>query len=123
MDGRIRNLQGSARSLEIYIEANATAANTLDPSAQQSGTIHGHPLYRVAWPGPVQPMTWINLAVYVGPPGFQNPNTGGSKAVLKCVLVWLRVTTRPDTVKSDEALAQNVLETIDHDGLAKLLDH
>jgi len=120
-DDRIRNLKGSARSLEIYIEANATAANTLDPSAQTSGTIHAHPLYRIVWPGPVKPLTWINLAVYVGPPGFQNPNTGGSKEVLKCALVWVRVTTRPDTLKSDEALARKVLEALDYDGLAKLI--
>ncbi|HKW62805.1 MAG TPA: hypothetical protein VJN89_09695 [Candidatus Acidoferrum sp.] len=122
MDNRIRNLKGSAHSLEIYIEANATAANTLDPSAQPSGTVHGHPLYRVVWPGPVKPLTWVNLAVYVGPPGFQNPDTGGSKSVLKCVLVWLRVTSRPDNLKSDEALARRVLEAIDYEGLAKLIE-
>ncbi len=122
MDNHIRDLQGSAPSLEISIEANATVANTLDPSAQPSGTVHGHPLYRIVWPGQVKPMTWINLAISVGPPGFQNPNTGGSKSVLKGVLVWLRVTARPETLKSDEALARQVLETIDYDGLAKLIE-
>jgi hypothetical protein len=122
MSDRLRTLRGSARSLDIHIEANASVADTLDASVRPNGTVQGRPLYRVVWPGPVQPMTWVNLGVNIGPPGFRNPSTGGSKSVLRHVLVWARIASRPDTVTSDEALARQLLATIDYAGLAKLIE-
>lgn len=121
LEQRGNEIIAGARLLDIAVEGNATPANTLGPSAKASGAVRGRALYRSSEPGLASGTVVVDLAVYVGPADFQNPERRGGKTVLKCVLVHVRLTTRPEAVKADEALANRMLAAVDFDGIAKLL--
>jgi len=67
--------------------------------------------------------TMVDLAVFVGPPGYENPKVkiGHRELTTKSIVVWAWIESRPDTIQADEAAARKVLESINYDGLAKLI--
>ncbi|HKW62804.1 MAG TPA: hypothetical protein VJN89_09690 [Candidatus Acidoferrum sp.] len=127
LDDKIRGLQGRSRMLQIMIHGNEALADALAPEGQRpqpSGTIKGHSVYRVTSKvlgGPSAPEVF--LAIYLGPEGFRNPavEVPSVTAGPKCFTVLARVQPRADTVQADEAVARKMLEAIDLDGLAKLI--
>ena len=78
---------------------------------KQVGTLKGYPLFRAD--------SQVTLAVYVGPKGFRNPPAGAQpqKMQMKCFLVVAQI-----PAGGSEALARQMLEKIDYDGLAKLVE-
>jgi hypothetical protein len=66
----------------------------------------------------------VNLAVFLGPSGFQNlhANLVDRQLSVKCIVVWAWIESRPDTIQADEATARKVLEKIDYDGLSKMIE-
>ena len=67
--------------------------------------------------------TLVDLAVFVGPVGYENPKVkiGHRELTTKCVVVWALIESLPDKIQADEAAARKVLESINYDGLAKLI--
>jgi hypothetical protein len=128
LDDKIRSLQERSRMLQIMIHGNEALADALAPEGQRpqpSGTIKGHPVYRVTSKvlgGPNAPEVF--LAIYLGPEGFRNPavQVPSVTAGPKCFTVLAKVHPRADTLQSDEAAARKMLESIDYDGLAKLIE-
>ena len=128
LDDRIRKLQERGRRLQIEIHGNESLADTLyrtGTQRQPSGTIKGHTIYRATDPhagaggGPA-----VYLAVYLGPEGFRNPavEVPSLAAGPKCISVMVQLWTRADTLQADEAVARKMLEAIDYDSLAKLIE-
>jgi hypothetical protein len=80
---------------------------------KQLGTLKGYPLFRAGSQD-------VTLAVYVGPKGFRNPPAGAApqKMQMKCFLVEAQIPPG----ESYEALARQMLEKVDYDGLAKLIE-
>lgn len=108
---RVRDLEAQGRKLSLSIQASYPPLNW--PLLRQIGAMKGYPLFR----GVSQD---VLLAVYVGPKGFRNPPAGAEpqKMRMKCFLVEAQV---PQGERY-EALARQMLEEIDYDGLAKLLE-
>jgi hypothetical protein len=108
---RLRDLQGQGRKLILEMQASYPPLNWA--LLKQIGTLKGYPLFR----GVQQD---VFLAVYVGPKGFRNPPVGKEqqKRQMKCFLAQAQF---PPGEKY-EALARQMLEKIDYDGLAKLVE-
>ena len=108
---RLRDLQAQGRKLSISIEASYPPLNW--PLLKQVGMLKGYPLFR----GVQQD---VLLAVYLGPKGFRNPPAGAEpqKMQMKCFLVEAQIPQG----EGHEALARQMLEKIDYDGLAKLIE-
>jgi hypothetical protein len=108
---RLRDLQGQGRKLILEMQASYPPLNWA--LLKQIGTLKGYPLFR----GVQQD---VFLAVYVGPKGFRNPPVGkeAQKRQMKCFLAQAQF---PPGEKY-EALARQMLEKIDYDGLAKLVE-
>ena len=66
----------------------------------------------------------MHLAVFLGPPGYENPKIriGHREFAVKTIVVWAWIESHPNTVKADEAAVRKVLESMDYDGLAKLIE-
>jgi len=146
LDKRERDLGNRRRSVQFEIVTNRTPSatvSTIGPfccfAHKQIGTIAGHTLYRddrsttqamrgggrlrCSGPGSTSPCL-LYLAVLVGPPVFQNPLVDDDKTepTVKCVVVLANIESRPDTLQTDEAAVRKVLEKVDYDGLAKLIE-
>jgi hypothetical protein len=123
-----RPLQGRERSLRIEIHGNESLDATLYRTRKQrqpSGTIKGHTVYRATdktLGTPDAPAVF--LAIYLGPEGFSNPavEVPSLAAGPKCITVMAWLQPRADTLQADEAMARKMLEAIDYDGLAKLIE-
>jgi hypothetical protein len=96
--------------------------------AKPIGTLAGRTLYRndrgaVVVADQIRHLL-VDLAVFVGPPSFQNPkvNLADREMKVKGITVWAAIESRPDTLQADEATVKQVLEGIDYDGLARLID-
>jgi hypothetical protein len=111
LEAHLRYLEGKGRKLILDIQASYPPLNwTL---LKQIGTLKGYPLFR----GVQQD---VFLAVYVGPKGFRNPPVGKDpqKRQMKCFLAQAQFPLE----EKYEALARQMLEKIDYDGLAKLVE-
>ncbi len=66
----------------------------------------------------------VDLAVFLGPPGYENPKVkiGHRELAVKSIVVWAWIESRPDMIQADEAAAKRVLESVDYNGLAKLIE-
>jgi hypothetical protein len=108
---RVRDLEANGRKLSISIQGSYPPLNW--PLLRQVGTLKGYPLFR----GVQQD---VFLAVYLGPKGFRNPPVGAQtqKMQMKCFLVEAQIPAG----EKYEALARQMLERIDYDGLAKLIE-
>jgi len=122
-----------ARSLTVVITANESrlpstgflGGNTPGNLMKPAGTIKGHTLYHFYNDrqdyGALSAYTV--LAVFLGPEQFHE-NFGGKRPVInqiKCISVRVNVESRPDTTRADEQTARQFLESIDFDGLSKLI--
>jgi len=127
LDERIRTLQSRGRTVRIQIHGNESLADAMYRTRQPrqaSGSIKGHTVYRATDKGLGTPgAPDVSLAVYLGPEGFSNPpvKVPSEAAGPKCITVMVWLHTRSDTLQADEAVARKMLESIDYDGLAKLI--
>lgn len=111
------DLKFSARTISLSIRGNYSAVDVYGPKVKSIGAVKKYPFYRSGVGRE------FSLAVYVGPAGFQNPTLKKGellRAELKCLLVQAWVYSSEKDVKSDEALARQLLEKVDYAGLAKL---
>jgi hypothetical protein len=128
LDDRITNLQSRGRTLRIEIHGNESLDATLYRTRKQrqpSGNIKGHTVYRATDPhGGAGGAPAVFLAIYLGPEGFSNPavEVPSLAAGPKCISVMAWLQPRADTLQADEAVARKMLEAIDYDGLAKLIE-
>jgi hypothetical protein len=125
---RERTLTTRRRQVSFRIYTNRTPLTTAPKYAPKPvGTLAGHPFYRQD-EGNMKAGDWdtslVDLAVYVGPPGWENPRVkiGHKELAVKCIVVWAWIESHPDTVKADEAAVRKVLGSMDYDGLAKLIE-
>jgi len=115
------------RQVNFRIYTNRTPLTTAPKYAPKlAGTLAGHPFYRqdeAALKAGDWDISLVDLAVYVGPAGWQNPQVkiGNKELAVKCIVVWAWIESHPATIKADEAAVRKVLESMDYDGLAKLL--
>lgn len=122
-------LTGHRRQVSFRIYTNRTPSTTAFAyPAKPMGTLAGHPFYRqdggTIRMGGDRVESIVNLAVFLGPSGFQNPhaNLVDRQLSVKCIVVWAWIESRPDTIQADEATARKVLEKIDYDGLSKMIE-
>jgi hypothetical protein len=124
LDDRVSTLQQRARRLQLSILANYTL-DWIGPQATPVGSLAGHPLYHAnARASGDAPLEFISMAVYLGSPGFRNPSARSPELKVKCILVRVDVSSsapHPETTKADEAVARQMLATVDYAGLEKLL--
>jgi hypothetical protein len=125
---RERTLTNRKRQVSFRIYTNRTPLTTAPKYAPKpAGTLAGRPFYRQD-EGSMKAGNWdsslVDLAVYVGPPGWENPGVkiGHKELAVKCIVVWAWIESHPITVKADEAAVRKVLESMDYDGLAKLIE-
>ena len=125
---RERTLTNRRRQVNFRIYTNRTPLTTAPKYAPKpAGALAGHPFYRQdegtlkAGDGDT---SLVDLAVYVGPTGWENPRVkiGQKELAVKCIVVWAWIESHPDTIKADEAAVKKVLESIDYNGLAKLIE-
>ena len=121
----LQDLKQLGRTLELTIDGNATnewcSGTFSGPVA--NGTLKGRTLYRYTGTGDYA-ATQICLAVYLGPAGFKNPpvpKDNNLRTDLKTALVKVILLSSPQSLKADEAIGRQLLEKIDFDGIAKLL--
>jgi len=107
----LRDVEAKGLKLTMDIQASYPPLNW--SLLKEVGSIKGYPIYR----GVSQD---VFLAVYVGPKGFRNPPAGKEpqKMQMKCFLVQAQFTPGAKY----ESLARQMLEKIDYDGLAKLIE-
>jgi len=124
---RERALTNRRRQVNFRIYTNRTSLTTAPKYAPKpAGTLAGHPFYRQD-EGNMKAGGWdtslVDLAVYVGPPGWENPRVriGRKELAVKCIVVWAWIESHLDTLKADEAAVRKVLESMDYNGLAKLI--
>ncbi|MFZ0819400.1 MAG: hypothetical protein WAM91_04980, partial [Candidatus Acidiferrales bacterium] len=125
---RKRDLPGLWRSVNFRIGTNRTLAAAI-PSfhLQPSGILAGRPLYReqkIEKLTPDHELATVGLAIFLGPPAYQNPPVSLSERQLKvkCIFVWAWIQSRPDKVQADEAIVRKILEKMDYAGLSKLIE-
>jgi len=125
LDSRERSLQNFKRKVNFQIRVNRTPTTTAPAFAPKLvGTLAGHPFYRQVRENvslsDAMAAALVDLAVYLGPPGFQNTKVkiGTRDLAIKTVVVWALVESIPDRIKADEA-ARTVLESMDYEGLSK----
>jgi hypothetical protein len=125
---RERVLANRRRKVSFQIHINRTPTTTaaaLFP--KPAGTLAGHPFYHQDR-GNMKSGDWdvsiVDLAVFLAPRGYQNPRVkiGLRKLALKSIVVWAWIESHADTIKADEATARKVLESMDYDGLSKLIE-
>jgi hypothetical protein len=124
-----RELSDCRRSVGFRIYTNRTPSTTAFAyPTKPMGTLAGHPFYRqdggTMKMGGHRVESIVNLAVFLGPPRYQNPRTklGQSELAVKCIVVWAWIESRPDAIQADEATARKVLESMDYEGLSKLIE-
>jgi hypothetical protein len=125
---RERHLQNRRRQISFQIHTNRTPATTAPAffGIKPAGTLAGHPFYRQVR-GNTNMGGWIetmvDLAVLIAPLGYENPKVkiGRRELAVKSIVVWAWIESRPDTIQADEAAARKVLESVDYNGLAKLI--
>jgi hypothetical protein len=128
MDARERQLTNRKRQVSFQIHTNRTPTTTAPrfTRIKPAGTLAGHPFYRQD-EGNSKAGDWdasfVHLAVFLGPPGYVNPKTkiGHREFVVKSIVVWAWIQSHANTIMADEATARKVLESMDYDGLAKLI--
>ena len=126
---RERRLQNRRRKVSFQIHANRTPTTTAPAFTlmRPAGTMAGHALYRQVR-GDTNMGGWaeafVDLAVLLAPPGYENPKVkiGHRELVVKSIVVWAWIESRPDTIQADEAAATKVLESVDYNGLAKFIE-
>jgi hypothetical protein len=129
MDDRERQLTNRKRQVSFQIHTNRTPTTTAPKFTRikPAGTLAGHPFYRQD-EGNSKAGVWdasfVDLAVFLGPPGYVNPKIkiGHREFAVKTIVVWAWIESRPDTIQADEATAKKVLEKMDYEGLAKLIE-
>lgn len=128
MDDRGRKLENRRRQVSFQIHTNRTPSTTAPAftGMKPAGALAGHPLYRQLrgnWNMGSRIEALVDLAVFVGPPGYENPKVkiGNREFTTKCVVVWAWIESLPDKIQADEATARKVLESVDYNGLAKLI--
>jgi len=125
---RERALSNRRRQVSFQIHTNRTPTTTAPKFAPKlSGTLAGHPLWRqddgnTNMGSRVE--SFVYLAVVLGPPGYQNPRVliGHKELAVKSIVVWAWIESRPDMIRTDESTVRKVLESIDYDGLSKLIE-
>jgi hypothetical protein len=129
MEERERQLTNRKRQVSFQIHTNRTPTTTAPKFTQMkpADTLAGHPLYRQDegnsktgdWDE-----SWVDLAVFLGPPGYENPKTkiGHREFAIKTIVVWAWIQSHPSTVKADEAAVRKVLESLDYAGLSRLIE-
>jgi hypothetical protein len=127
LDERVATLQSHVRNVTIRIHGNQAVADAVAPAGihpQQSGAINGHPVFRGIsnmLGGPDRPTMY--LVIYLGPQGLRNPPVEIPSIVgLKCFVIVAEIQTSTNKAQSDEAVARQMLSTIDYDGLAKMIE-
>ena len=124
LDDREKSLSGLRRTVNFRIYTNRKPWPTaFGIPTKAIGTLAGHTLYRQDR-GNLSGSVWVDLAIFLGPENFQNPQVklGESDLKVKCIAVWAWIQSRPDTIVADEAGVKRVLASIDYDGLAKLIE-
>lgn len=127
LDSRERKLTGLRRNVEFQIQTNRTPTTTATAfHPKPTGTLAGHPLFRQLRGNPNMGdriETLVDLAVFLAPPGYENPQTkiGTRELTTKSIVVWAFIESRPDKIEADEASARKVLESINYEGLSRLL--
>jgi hypothetical protein len=125
---RERELANRRRQVNFRIYTNRTPTTTAPKFAPKpAGALVGHPFYRQVEGNTnmgSRVESFVDLAVFVGPPGYENPKVkiGHKELAVKCIVVWVWIESRPDTIRADEATVRKVLESMDYDGLAKLIE-
>ena len=125
LDERARALGSRRRTVDIYIYANRTPTATAPKfHPKPAGTLAGHPLWRQdegEYNNPGQ--HFLDLAVALGPPDFRMPQVliGHKELAVKVITVWVFLQSINSVVREDEETMRKVLETINYDGLAKLI--
>jgi hypothetical protein len=125
---RERTLESRRRSVSFQIHTNRTPTTTAPRFAPKpSGTLAGHPFYRQdeeSSKAGDSGSSIVDLAVFLAPPGYENPRVKieHRELAVKSIVVWAWVVSHPDRIKADEAAARKILESIDYDGLVKLIE-
>jgi hypothetical protein len=111
LEQQLRDLEAKGQKLILDIEASYPPLNW--PLLKPIGTLKGYPLFR----GVQQD---VFLAVYMGPQGFRNLPAGKEpqKMQMKCFLVQAQF---PPGERHEE-LARQMLENIDYEVLARLIE-
>lgn len=126
---RERHLENRRRKVSFQIHTNLTPATTAPVffTMKPAGALAGHPFYHQVR-GNTNMGGWIetmvDLAVLLAPPGYENPKVkiGNRQLAVKSIAVWAWIESRPDTIQADEAAARKVLESVNYDGLSKLIE-
>ena len=124
---RRKSLSGRGRNVNFRLGTNRTLVTAIPGfQLQPSGTLAGRPLYRGQRSirmTPDQVDAEVSLAIFLGPPGYQNPSVklGESELAVKSRFVWAWIQSRPDTVQADEAIVRKILEKMDYDRLSRLI--
>jgi hypothetical protein len=110
LEQQLRDLEAKGQKLILGIEASYPPLNW--PLLKPSGILKGYPLFRG-----VQQDVFLS---YMGPQGFRNPPAGKEpqRMRMKCFLVQAQF---PPGERHQE-LARQMLENIDYDVLAKLIE-
>jgi len=127
LDERGRTLESRRRKVTFVIHTNRTPSTTapaLHPLP--AGNLAGHPFFRQTpeiLNGAVT-HTLVRIAVSLAPPGYVNPKVkiGHRILVTRSIVVWAWIESRPEMIAADEAAARKVLESMDYNGLAKLIE-
>jgi hypothetical protein len=78
-----------------------------------------------------EPQTWTvgSKALWIWPfcsrrRDMKNPKVriGHGELAVRSIVVWAWIESRPDTTQTDEAAARKVLQSINYDGLSKLIE-
>ncbi len=128
LEARERRLTSRRRNVSFRIHTNRTPLTTATKFAPKpAGEVAGHPFYRQeegTLKGGEGDTSLVDLAVFIGPPGYQNPQViiGHKELAVKCIVVWAWIESHPATIKADEATARKVLESMDYKGLSLLIE-
>jgi hypothetical protein len=124
---REQELSRLRRQVSFRIYTNRTPSTTAFAyPAKAIGTLAGRTLYRQSYILKMEKdheTANSNLAVFLGPPGYQNPHVTLAEwqPKVKCIVVWVWIESLPDKIQADEATVKKVLESVDYDGLSKLI--
>jgi hypothetical protein len=127
LTAREQELSRRRRQVSFRIYTNRTPSTTAFAyPAKAIGTLAGRTLYRQSYTikmGKNYETANSNLAVFLGPPGYQNPHVSLAERQpkVKCIVVWAWIESLPDKIQADEATVKKVLEAVDYDGLSTLI--
>ncbi|HMK84537.1 MAG TPA: OmpH family outer membrane protein [Steroidobacteraceae bacterium] len=124
-DAKSRELDQDVRNpphrvVTFEIDTNRTPVSTTGRHAQPAGTLAGHPLF-VEHPNYGSGRVWVNLGVLVGPPDLEVSQPPSTPWAVKAITLWADLVTHEDTRAADEARVRQVLESVDYQGLARLI--